>query len=71
VPGISHLKNRTKKLGKDSFDALRGRMHSIVYMDTEGNILWDKKVNYNSGVLAVPSPMTLAQWQERCKSVKL
>jgi hypothetical protein len=71
MAGISHLKNRAKKLGRESFEALKGRRHSIVYMDAERNILWDEKVNYNEGVLAIPSPMTMGQWQERCKGVKL
>jgi hypothetical protein len=66
VPGISHLKNRAKKLGSDSLDALQGRRHSIVYMDIDGNVLWDEKVNYNNGVLAVPPPMSLEEWQTWC-----
>ena len=71
MAGISHLKNRTKKLGKESFDVLKGRRHSIVYMDDERNILWDKNVLYNSGVLAVPSPMTQEQWEGKHKPPKL
>ncbi len=71
MAGISHLKNRTKKLSRESFDVLKGRRHSIVYMDAERNIFWDEKVNYNEGVLAVPSPMSLEKWKERCKGVKL
>ncbi len=64
MPGISHLKNRTKKLGRDSFEALKGRLQSIVYMDENGNILWDENVNYNKGLLAVPLPVSLEQWEE-------
>ncbi len=64
MPGISHLKNRTKKLSRDSFDVLKGRLQSIVYMDENGNILWDENVNYNSGLLAVPLPVSLEQWEE-------
>ena len=64
--GISHLKNRAKKLSRDSFDVLKGRTHSVVYMDENRNILWEENVNYNEGVLAVPAPMSLGQWQERC-----
>ncbi len=71
MPGISHLKNRTKKLGRDSFEALQGRKHSIVYMDTSGNILWDEKVLFNEmGVLAVPPPMSLEEWQTWCTTTK-
>ena len=65
MAGISHLKNRAKKLSRDSFEALRGRRHSIVYMDAGRNLLWNEKVNYNSGVLAVPLRMTLEQWVEK------
>ena len=60
--GISHLKSRAKKLEKDSFLALQGRRHSIVYMDTERNILWGDVLYNERGVLAVPSPMTLEEW---------
>jgi len=70
MAGISHLKNKTKKLSRDSFEALRGRRHSIVYMDAERNLLWDEKVNYHDGVLAVPLPMTMRQWQEQCNKPK-
>lgn len=66
--GISHLKNRTKKLGKASFVALQGRRHSIVYIDNKGNILWEEGVNYNSGVLAVPPPCKSdEEWEDWCK----
>lgn len=70
MPGISHLKNRTKKLGRDSFEALQGRRHSIVYMDAARNILWDENVNYNSGVLALPPPMSIEEWQTWCATRK-
>ena len=66
--GISHLKNRTKKLAKESFQALQGKKQSIVYIDTEGNILWEEDVNYNSGVLAVPLPCKSdEEWEDSCK----
>ncbi len=66
--GISHLKNRTKKLGKASFEALQGKKQSIVYIDTEGNILWEEGANYNSGVLAVPLPCTSDEdWEDWCR----
>ena len=68
---ITHLKNRTKKLSKESFDVLKGRRHSIVYMDDDRNILWDEKVLYNSGVLAVPLPKNLESWQEKYNPLKL
>ena len=64
--GISRLKNRAKKLSKESYNVLKGRRHSIVYMDADRNLLWNEKVNYNSGVLAVPLRMTLEQWEEWC-----
>ena len=37
MSAITHLKNRTKKLSKESFDALKGKRHSIVYLDDAGN----------------------------------
>ncbi len=39
-------------------------MQSIVYMGENGNILWDENANYSSGLLAVPLPMSLEQWEE-------
>lgn len=62
MAAITHLKNRTKKLSRESFDALKGRRHSIVYMDNTGNILWDENVLYNEGVLAVPLLLSIEQW---------
>ncbi len=65
MAGISHLKNRAKKLSRDSFEALRGRRHSIVYMDADRNLLWDEKVLYNDALLAIPYAVTVAQWVKK------
>jgi len=35
-------------------------------MDNERNILWEDGVYYNSGLLAVPLPMTEVKWQAWC-----
>lgn len=62
---ITHFKNRVKELSKISFDTLKDRRNNIVYMDDEGNVLWEEGVNYNVGVLAVPLPLTAEQWQQK------
>lgn len=62
--GVSQLKSKIKKLSRTSFEILRGQKHSIVYMDSDGTILWDDRVNYHDGVLAVPLPMSGAEWEQ-------
>ncbi len=66
MAGISHLKNKVKKLSKESFDVLKGKRQSIVYSDGKGNILWDDKVHYNEkDVLVAPLPMSEEEWEEQ------
>ena len=61
--GVSQLKSKIKKLSRSSLDVLEGSKRSIVYIDTDDNILWDDNVVYNDGVLAVPLPMSIDEWE--------
>ena len=38
---------------------------SVVYIDTDGNYLWEEGVEYNDGVLVAPVPMTVEEWEKR------
>lgn len=64
MSGVSQLKSKIKKLSRTSFEIMRGQRHSVVYMDRDGRILWDDRVNYTDGVLAVPLPETCEEWQQ-------
>lgn len=61
--GVSQLKSKIKKLSRTSFEIMRGQRHSVVYMGRDGTILWDDRVNYHDGVLAVPLPMPAEEWE--------
>lgn len=63
--GVSQLKSKIRKLSRTSFDAMQGQKHSIVYMDKDGTILWDDRVNYHDGVLAVPMTMSVEEWEQQ------
>lgn len=36
---------------------------SVVYTDQDGSLILDEETEYNSGVLAVPLPMTEEEWE--------
>ena len=56
--------SRVKKCQK-SFSLLsRTPKQSIVYMDVEGNYLWEDGVEYNDSVLAVTLPMSIDEWEQ-------
>ena len=65
MPGISGFKNKIKRLSKANLAPLVGSPVSIVFMDEDGEILWEEGVNYNTGVLAVPLPCSIDEWEER------
>lgn len=64
MAGIDGLLKRAKKC-KDYLSKLtRPPKRSIVYMDRDGEILWEDGVEYNKkGVLAAPLPMSAEEWE--------
>ena len=66
MAGIVGLTSRIKRCEKALFILQRKPKSSFVYMDKDGNYLWDDDVEYNDeGVLALPLPMTLDEWEFR------
>jgi hypothetical protein len=64
MSGISGILGRVRKCGKIFTLLNKPRVQSIVYMNSEGEILWEEGVEYNpTGVLVVPQRMTLEEWE--------
>ena len=64
MAGLTGLLNRVKKCQKIFKILNKPKVESIVYMDSNGEILWHEDVEYNpSGDSAVPLPLTLEEWE--------
>ena len=58
-------------MGNASLVALHGPLVSVVYMDDDGEIMWEEGVNYNSSLLAVPLPCnSIEEWGSRFASTR-
>lgn len=70
MSGINHLKTRIKRIEKTSKTTLAGPVRSVVYMDDDGNLLFEEGVKYNDGLLVVVKPAkTIEEWERRFGSV--
>ena len=65
MAGLSGLMSRVKKCQKTFSLLNRTPKKSIVYMDLEGNYMWEDGVDYNESVLAIPKPMTIDEWERK------
>ena len=59
MSGLSAIASKLRNLGKKTKPEIR--KVSVVYFDRDGNIEWPD--NCNKGVLAVPKPMTIEEWE--------
>jgi hypothetical protein len=67
MSGYSGFSSRIKRCQKQLSVIFAPPVKSVVYMDQDGVILWEEGVEYNStGVLVVPLPLTLDEWEEYC-----
>jgi hypothetical protein len=66
MAGYAALGSRITKCQKRMSVLFAPKVESIVYMDHDGELLWDENVEYNrSGVLAVPLPQSLDEWERK------
>jgi len=66
MSGYSGLVSRIKKCQKVCSFITRTPIRSIVFMDKDGELIWEEGVNYNKkGLLAVPLPMSIEDWEKR------
>lgn len=66
MAGYAAIGSRITKCQKRMSVLFAPKVESIVYMDQEGNLLWDENVEYNSsGVLAVPLQLSLDEWERK------
>lgn len=64
MSGYSGFLSRIKKCQKLLSVLLAPPIRSIVYMDQDGEPIWEEGVEYNkTGVLAVPLPMSMDEWE--------
>ena len=62
MSGISAIASKLRNLVKKT--KIEPKKISVVYFDLDGTIDWPDNCNYK--VLAVPKPMTEAEWEEAC-----
>ena len=66
MSGLAGLVGRIKKCQKVFSMMTKVPKRSVVYMDENREILWEDGVEYNAGgVLVVPLPVTIDQWEQR------
>lgn len=64
MSGYSGFASRIKKCQKLLSVIFAPPVVSVVFMDQDGEIIWEEGVNYNStGVLVVPLPLGLDEWE--------
>lgn len=67
MSGYSGFASRIKKCQKLLSVLFDRPIVSIVFMDQDGELLWEEGVEYNRlGVLAVPIPLGLDDWENFC-----
>ena len=64
MAGQTELSNRLKKCEKTYNFSHRKRKQSVVYMNRDGEYLWEEGVEYHPGVLAIPLQMTIEEWEQ-------
>ena len=63
MAGLTAVKSKLKYLSSKSFEKVRGRQQSVVFMNDDGSIDWPENPN-STGVLCVPKACkTLDAWQ--------
>ena len=65
MAGKTELSNRLKKCEKGYRLANKPNKRGVAYVDENGDLILEDGVEYNDGVLAVPLPMTLEEWEQR------
>jgi len=64
MPGYAGFLNRLKKLEKKLSVLLAPPIRSVIFMDSDGELIIEEGVEYNkTGVLAVPMPMSMDEWE--------
>lgn len=67
MSGYSGFSSRIKKCQKMLSALFAPPIVSFVFMDQNGEMLWEEGVEYNDqGVLALPLPLGLDEWEEYC-----
>jgi hypothetical protein len=66
MSGISAISSKLRSLGKKTRPEVK--KVSVVYFDQDGNIDWPDNCN-ESGILLVPKPMTVEEWEAYCAQV--
>lgn len=67
MSGYSGFSSRLKKCQKLLSVLLAPPVVSVVFMDQNGELIWEDGIEYNeSGVLAVPLPVSLDEWEAYC-----
>ena len=65
MSGISAIASKLRNLGKKTKPEVK--KVSVVFFDIDGTIDWPD--NPADGVLLVPRPMTIKEWEEYCAQV--
>lgn len=60
MAGFQAIASKIKKLSEATAIKIRGKMVSVVFMDSDGNIEWPD--NPAPGVLVAPKQMTEKEW---------
>jgi hypothetical protein len=67
MSGYSGFSSRIKKCQKMLSMFFAAPVVSVVFMDQDGEPIWEEGVKYNeTGVLAVPQPVSLDEWEGYC-----
>lgn len=65
MSGKTELLNRLKKCEKGYRLANKQNKRGVAYVDDNGELILEPGIVYNDGVLAVPLPMTIEEWEQK------